>query len=324
MSMTSYTLAAEALDSATQKTGAGSALFSVGPIAMIPGSGATVNGTTYGLNANDSIAAAQMFNQYVGGQPALNVQRWYMTETESYASLPAGLSALLNAGCGIQLCVKPSRTVTSATKSSLSSFLGLVASAMEEAGTPQSATDVSLWCEPDITFATSNPGITFAAYWADYQPVIKDAGFKVCYNSACNLESYADAISYFQSLTILPDKFGVDWYGTPWSNSIFPDQTPSGMSTNLMALADANDLPFGWFEYGSCSNGAAPLTQTQWGQFMSYGQNLFTTRTSKGKKNANIIYFGTAGTGTNGDGNAIFSSSDFRCGSILQTYRMFT
>lgn len=296
--------------------------------------GATVAGSSYNLTQSQSVQAATKLNGYVGVPISLSKQRWYNTEGTLPGSLQAGLAALISAGCQIQLCIRPTRqavvtggsTLTS-QQDALTTYLGLIQDALKAVSQTTAACDVTLWTEMNgATFSSNNPGVTWPRYWDSYAGVVKSAGFKVCYNPATNLQAYPGGISMFTGLSVAPDKFYCDWYGTSFKNSIFPDQTPPGLVTNYMALADSIGVPFGLAEWGTTSTGKNPLPQTagsglpSWTTYVGYIMNLITARLSAGKPMADIVYFGTGNNpGTNGSPNVINSASDFRTGNVGST-----
>jgi hypothetical protein len=260
------------------------ALAGAGPV------GATVWPQGYGFAGSDYIDAASKFDGYCGNLPiALTMQKWYLppgTYILSAGQIPAGLLALINAGCRILLSIKPSQALT------LSDYANVLTTINVLKAAGASNLLVTLWNEPNQTgvFPSAAAYIAFVNY---YIGAVRAAGVPHAYTPSV----FTNATSY----TYYPGDANVDYvlpdyYGDAFKHGSLLDSPIGGAAGSLMSLADnhlPSPIPFGLGEWGDSATGV-PLPETGptgWIAYWNYLLNLFATRLNHGKTNGPILYF---------------------------------
>jgi hypothetical protein len=276
--------------------------------------GATIAPPTYGLANTKAVQAANELDGYIGQPLALTVQRLY-TGGEGLWTMPVQTPYLVAQGCKIQMCVKPDRVLASSEQTNL---LGLIADLIAMGAN----FEITPWTEFNLNDPSGNPffpydGVTFAQYWNYYVSAIKGTYPDVIcnYNPGTFATAYPNGVNWFSACSPVPDRFYCDYYGNDWNNGVFLDSPSGGSSVSMMSLADGADIPFGIAEMGGGSNHAAMLSNSNWKAYVNDLINLFQTRVTDGKTNADIIPFCTLlGGGTSA--NIITSSTDIKTGNI--------
>jgi hypothetical protein len=207
--------------------------------------GATISPWPYGLTG--WLAAAKLFDSYVGLPLATTIQKIYMKEGQYFTSpLPAHIKELAHAGCQFIICVFPSRTINDRAK--LASFLQL----MNSSGIVYQVALVNEW----NTHNHFADGAAYRKYWRHYAPVIQAAGVPLC-NLVCASSSKVayDKIQPGFPTDPLPDRYWIDYYATAYKWNIRLD-TPGG----LLDQADSHGVPVGIGEFGIGAHGTAPMS----------------------------------------------------------------
>jgi hypothetical protein len=278
------------------------------PVSGSPGLvGGTVHPTTYGLSTSQSVQAANILDGYVGAPIGLGVQRIYQGANWS---VQQQIAPLFEQGCKIQVCVKPSQTLSTAEQGNLRAYLQAIIAL-------GGVIDVTLWTECNLGSPFFPSTSAWASYWSYYAPVIQDLGVPLCFNPGADAGKYQVGVEYFQALDPLPDKFYVDFYCSGYYfQQEYLDAPTGGSTLSYMECADSIQAPFGVAEMGLTATPQAQVaTASQWNQYMTYIINLFKARLADGKDNADLIPFCTylPGDSTN---NEITASTDFKTGSV--------
>jgi hypothetical protein len=286
--------------------------------------GATTNPKTYSLLLPQAYAAAQIIDGYVGAPLSLEVQRVYLQEGAWTFFTPNDQGAIVQAlapyGCKFQVCVKPSRVLTSGEQTNLANFLASMAAVTTNF-------DVTLWTEMNIGTNFPSPGgVTYPEYWNYYAPVILASPYvtgDLIFNPGTYPPVYGTAVGYAQALNPYPAAVTADMYGNDWKAGASLHQAPSGVSMSFAQFADSIGAKAGYSEIGSWTGAAGvngPLSDADFSTMLTEEITYFRGRIAARKKNADFIPFttylgSTAGT-ANYTWNYIQSAADPKTGNI--------
>jgi hypothetical protein len=235
-------------------------------------SGATVAPSVYG--STNWVQAANMFDSYVGLPLAATAQKVFLLEGQFYTDpLPSHITSLAAAGCQFIICVYPSTTTDDSTR--LTNFLKL----LNRNNIIYQAALVNEWNCAD-KFPSPK---AFLNYWAQYAPVIQDAGVQVCSLVCASSDPHAFAkIEPGFPTNPLPDAYWIDYYATGYQFNVRLD-APGG----LLDQAEAHGVQAGVAEFGWSAGGNVAMET--WDRYCPYMAGL-APRLPLG-----CVYWGCAG-----------------------------
>ncbi len=223
----------------------------------------------------------------ISGRP-LDVRRVYFTPGVIPSAITSDLQADATAGRKVAVSLKPA--IDGSDVAALNAFLlscknaGLIA-------------DVCLYHEP------FSEGLTAAQYKgvvSAYGPTVRTYyPYLYCGSSGSSAATAAYA-SYYVSGAF--QKAAIDFYCPTYDNGFRIDQ--------YSVVTDADDLPFGLWEFNSSTDPTHGQTQAQAITFFSYVQSFYNDRAASGQANADLCLFFDQGSGA--DNSPITSSSDYR------------
>lgn len=276
---------------------------------------------------------------------ALHMQKWFLgsgtsqeagqqyilngnpSTTGNPNGMPGGLSDLINAGCSILLCVKPSVSLNGAASQTgdyghLITTVNVIQAAMAAAQAANGWAQppvlwVTVWQEPNGGSFTGTPAF-YQEYYNYYAPAVYAAdaaagrapGYTpVGIDYATNHSTNGNYQAYYPGDEwvgfVIADFYGNTYINTP---HYYLDQ-PNGQSTvSMMDLADNHQpypVPFGVGELGMSQQGVTNYpTQAQFytpnwtgpglKPWMNYVGDLFAARLADGKTNACVNWFSGA------------------------------
>src|SRR5262249_20235635 len=142
--------------------------------------------------------------------------------------------------------------------------------------------DVTLWQEPNDGIAFSS-GSAYVSYVNYYGPIVRAAGVPLVYDAGAG-GGESSWTAYYPGDSMI-DKIMLDYYGSAWLG---------GPKLNVIAhIADSASPPksFGLGEWNDAATSSVTLTPKQFGEYVNYLINFFTTRLNNGKTNGDIIFW---------------------------------
>lgn len=226
----------------------------------------------------------------ISGRP-LDVRRAYFAPGVIPAAITADLQADATAGRKVAMSLKPA--LDGSDQTALNTFLlscknaGLVA-------------DVCLYHEP------FSEGLTAAQYHSvvsSYGPTVRTYfPYLYCGSSGSSAATSAYA-SYYVSGAF--QKAAVDFYCPAYDGGFRID--------SYSVVTDADNLPFGLWEFDSSTDPTAGQTQAQATAYFGYVQSFFAGRVASGLTNADLcLFFDATALSPPKDYTPITSSSDYR------------
>jgi|ERR1041385_3230240 hypothetical protein len=263
--------------------------------------GATIGPANY--PGTDETQASNMFDRFVGRPMAANVQKIYYQEGVWPSSIPMKDQEIIDLGAKLLISFKPSRTPSMSERTNL-------ANAIDMYRTANATFDVTLWQEPNDRSAFST-GSDYIGYVDYYGPTVRAAGIPLVYDPGAGggVDSWG---AYYPGPSMI-DKIMIDFYGSAWLNGTRLDA--------IAAIADRASpaKPLGLGEWNDAATSAGTLTPTQFGHYVTYLINFFTTRLSNGKSNGDIIFW-MGNNAVDIPADQVLSSSDFKVPHIQRLY----
>lgn len=217
--------------------------------------GATVNPAAYGMT--NWVAAAKLFDSWIGTPMATVVQKAYLREGMWPSRVPPRIATLSAAGVRFLISVKPRRAQSAAEQGRLAAYLKMLQSA-------GFTFDVCLWqeCSDRHYFPRA---ADYASYVAFYGPVVTSAGVSLVYDGAgfdmaeCVAYYPGDGPGYAFSAVCC------DFYGSAWKRG----QRLDGL------IAAAGGKLTGLGEWGDNAGPSAPLSGPDFTAYCDYLASTF-------------------------------------------------
>jgi hypothetical protein len=234
---------------------------------------------------------------------AAKVQKIYYQEGNWPSGIPTKDQEIIGLGAKLLISFKPSRTQSMSEQ-------GNLARAIEMYQGAGATFDVTLWQEPNDGSAFDR-ACDYRDYVNYYGPIVRAKGVPLVYDPGAG--GGVDSWKPYYPGDSLIDKIMLDYYGSAWLNGTRLDA--------IAAIADGANppKPLGIGEWNDTATGSGTLTPKQFGEYVSYLINFFTTRLNDGRTNGDIIFWmGDNAVGLSAD--QILSSSDFKVPHVQKLY----
>jgi hypothetical protein len=298
-----YSLNATFTDTTTGQAAQASSDFIVRSAGLV---GASVAPACYGVPTK--LAAAQMFDKYVGHDMAMSVERLYFSAGHWQTSPNAPNPLVDMASAGLKRWVvsfQPDPANTQADRNNLQSSIANI----QAAGAEIEA--VTFYHE--VNYGKNNPWVTttgangFIANMQYYAPTVLNMGVPMTYIPLITGDTnYKD---YFPVLNGVPlvSMIHADFYCPTYANGYD--------LTKIMLLAQQYGLKFGLGEWGFVT-GPTGGTQQSFIDFCGYLRTAFNKWMNEGNEMASCIYFELNST----DLNNVASATDWKVAPIQSFY----